>query len=140
MKRYLQEEKKQDWKLRLQIALSDGVWLYMEKEREMWQKVFPRKKIVALNNTLTGIEEMLSYESPLSKEALKVKYQIKERIILIFCARFESNYRRTDLLLETIRRLDKQKFGFVIIGAGKINLILVCLLMYMISEPFMILT
>ena len=119
VKRYLQEEKKPDWKLQLQIALSDGVWLYMEKEREMWQKVFPRKKIVALNNTLTGIEEMLSYESPLSKEALKVKYQIKERIILIFCARFESNYRRTDLLIETIRRLDKQKFGFIIIGAGK---------------------
>lgn len=119
VKRYLQEEKKPDWKLRLQIALSDGVWLYMEKEREMWQKIFPNKKIVALNNTLTGIEEMLSYESPLSKEELKAKYQIKERIILIFCARFESNYRRIDLLVETIRRLDKQKYGFIIIGAGK---------------------
>lgn len=119
IKRYLKEEKRPDWKLKLQISLSDGVWLYMEKEKIMWQKIFPQKKIVALNNTLTGVENMLRYTSPISKENLKSKYNIKEYIIFIFCARFESNYRRTDLLLETIKRLNKEKYGFIIIGAGK---------------------
>lgn len=119
IKRYLKEEKHPDWKLKLQIALSDGVWIYMEKEKKMWQKIFPTKKIVALNNTLTGVDEMVQYKSILSKEELKSKYKIKEDIIMIFCARFESNYRRTDLLLETIQKLNSKKFGFIIIGSGQ---------------------
>lgn len=119
VKRYLSEENKPDWKLKLQIALSDGVWIYMDKEKEMWQKIFPNKRIVSLNNTLTGVDEMLTYNPDLTKEELKKKYNITQKIILIFCARFESNYRRTDLLVETIKHLDKEKFGFIIIGAGK---------------------
>lgn len=119
IKRYLKEEKHPDWKLKLQIALSDGVWIYMEKEKTMWQKIFPTKKIIALNNTLTGLDEMVQYTSILSKEELKSKYKIKEEIILIFCARFESSYRRTDLLIDTIRNLNNKKFGFIIIGSGK---------------------
>lgn len=119
VKRYLKEEKHPDWKLRLQIALADGVWIYMEKEAEQWRKIFPRKPIVALNNTLSGAKEMTEYTSTSSKEVLKNKYEIKQHTILIFCARFENNYRRTDLLLETIKRLDAKEYGFVIIGAGK---------------------
>lgn len=119
VKRYLKEEIKPDWKLKLQIALADGVWLYMQKEANQWQQIFPKKKIVAINNTLTGVEEMLKYTPELSIKELKSKYNIKEEIILIFCARFESNYRRTDLLVETIKRLNKEKYGFIIIGAGK---------------------
>ena len=119
VKRYLKEEIKPDWKLKLQIALADGVWFYMEKEANQWKQIFPKKKITAINNTLSGVEEMIKYNPNISIQELKSQYNIKEKLILIFCARFESNYRRTDLLIETIKRLDKEKFGFIIIGAGK---------------------
>lgn len=119
VKRYLQEENKPDWKLKWQIALADGVWLYMQKELEQWKKFFPDKSMVALNNTLTGVKNMTEYAPTAGIDELKKKYGIKEEIILIFCARFESNYRRTDLLVETIKRLDKNKYGFIIIGKGK---------------------
>lgn len=119
VKRYLREEQKPDWKLKMMIALSDGVMFYTEKEADIWRKIFPDKKMVALNNTLTGTKEMTEYVSRKPKTELKKEYGIKESVILIFCARFESNYRRIDLLLETIQRLDKSRFGFIIIGAGK---------------------
>ena len=119
VKRYLQEEKKPDWKLKWQIALADGVWIYTEKEAEQWRKIFPDKPIAALNNTLTGAGEMTEYRPARSKAELKRKYKITQEIVLIFCARFESNYRRTDLLEEAIGRLDAGKYGFIIIGAGK---------------------
>lgn len=119
VKRYLTEEKKPDWKLRAQIALADGVWLYMQKELEQWKRIFPDKKMVALNNTLTGVSEMCNYMPEMSKDELKKKYRITQEVILIFCARFESSYRRTDLLVEAMKRLDKKLFGFVIIGKGK---------------------
>lgn len=119
VKRYLQEEKKPDWKLKWQIALADGVWIYTEKEAEQWRKIFPNKPIVALNNTLTGAGEMTEYRPVKSKKELKRKYKITQEIVLIFCARFENNYRRTDLLEEAIGRLDAGKYGFIIIGAGK---------------------
>lgn len=117
VKRYLKEEHRPDWKLRWQMALADGVWLYMQKELEQWRKVFPKKKMVALDNTLSGVHDMLAYRG--DKSALKEKYGIKEKTVLIFCARFESNYRRTDLLVEAMKRLDSKNFGFIIIGAGR---------------------
>ncbi len=119
VKRYLKEEKKPDWKLKWMISLADGVFFYTEKELNQWKSIFPQKKMVALNNTLSGAKEMTEYVPQISKEDLKAEYGIKERTILIFCARFESNYRRTDLLIETIEKLDKRRFGFIIIGAGK---------------------
>lgn len=119
VKRYMKESKNPDWKLKCMIALADGVWIYQEPEAKQWKKIFPNKPIVALNNTLTGIEEMLAYKPSLSVEELKCKYYIQQEIIFIFCARFESNYRRTDLLIETINNLDREKYGFIIIGAGK---------------------
>lgn len=61
VRRYLKEEKKPDWKLKWMMALADGVWLYMEKEKEQWQTLFPQKPMVALNNTLTGVDEMINY-------------------------------------------------------------------------------
>lgn len=119
VKRYLKEEKKQDWKLKLMITLADGVWLYMDKELRQWKQLFPKKKIVALGNTISGMKEILNYKPVISKETTKKIYGIPERFLLIFCARFTSPYRRIDLLLETIKRLDNQKFGFIIIGDGK---------------------
>lgn len=118
VKRYLKEEIKPDWKLKLMIYLADGVWLYMNKEAQQWKNIFPNKPIVSLNNTLSGTEEMISYTPNTSKAQLKSKYQIKEEIILIFCARFETGIRRVDLLLEAIQKIDNKKFGFIIIGEG----------------------
>lgn len=118
VKRYLQEERRLDWKLKWQIAIADGVWIYTEKEAKMWQSLFPRKPIVALYNTLSGVNEMVQYVPESSKIDLKRKYGITEEFILIFCARF-NQYRRVDLLLEVIRILPSSKYGFVIIGAGK---------------------
>lgn len=120
-KRYIKEQTKPNWKLKWMIFLSDGVWLYMDKEKNLWQKIFPKKKIVALNNSISGIENILSYAPVLSKEQLKNKYSITEKIIIIFCARFNSVYRRTDLLIEVIKRLDSHKFGFIIIGDGSMK-------------------
>ena len=97
VRRYLKEEKKPDWKLKWMMALADGVWLYMEKEKEQWQTLFPQKPMVALNNTLTGVDEMVNYKPELNKEDLKKKYDIQEEIVFIFCARFTAD-RRIDLL------------------------------------------
>lgn len=118
VRRYLKEEKKPDWKLKWMIALADGLWFYMDKEKEQWQKLFPQKPMVALNNTLTGVDEMVNYKPELNKEDLKKKYGIHEDIVFIFCARFTAN-RRIDLLLESLKHLDAKKYGFVIIGAGE---------------------
>lgn len=119
VKRYLKESVYPDWKLKCMIALADGVWVYQEPEAKQWKNIFPNKPIVALNNTLTGVEDMLVYKPLVSIEELKKKYNIKQKIVFVFCARFESNYRRTDLLVETIKNLDKEKYGFIIIGAGR---------------------
>ena len=145
VKRYLKESKKPDWKLKWQMALADGVWIYEEPEAKQWQAIFPKKPIVALNNTLTGVEEMLrtaelydtlryemeqnAYENPnVNKngnkkvdvlQEIKKKWGITQEVVLMFCARFENNYRRTDLLVEVIERLDARKYGFIIVGDGK---------------------
>lgn len=118
VKRYMAEEKKLDKKLKWMLWLADGAWLYTKKELALWKDVFPQKKMVALDNTISDIEKVLCYKSSDTKETLREKYNIKEQIIFIFCARFESSYRRVDLLLETIKRLNPNKYGFVIIGAG----------------------
>ncbi len=119
VKRYLKEEKSLDWKMKLMAKLSDGLWLYTEKERQLWAKVLPNKPMIALGNTISGIDDILKYHISEDKSIVKSRYDIKEDIILLFCARFESNYRRTDLLEETIKRVDNKKYGFVIIGDGK---------------------
>lgn len=132
VKRYLKESKKPDWKLKWQIALADGAWIYEEPEAEQWKKIFPQKPIVALNNTLSGVEEMLRTaelygnrkEDGLpftigSVQEIKKKWGITHEVVLVFCARFENNYRRVDLLVDAIERLDPKKYGFIIIGDGK---------------------
>ena len=73
--------------------------------------------MVALHNTLTGVDDMVRYVPKVSVEELKEKYGIYQKVVFIFCARFTAN-RRVDLLLETINHLDSNKYGFVIIGAG----------------------
>ena len=120
VKRYLKETKEPDWKLRWQIALADGVWIYEEPEAKQWQRIFPNKPIIALNNTLTGAEDMCEWSvSGDERKRIRSQWPIKQSIIFIFCARFDNDYRRPDLLIETIERLDAEKYGFIIIGEGK---------------------
>ena len=119
VKRYLQEEKKPSRWLRWQIALSDGAWIYMEKEAELWRRIFPQKPIVALNNSLSNVSMMLDNRPTVSKEVLRNKYGIGEETVFIYCARFGSPFRRVDLMEEMMKRLDKKKYVFIIIGDGK---------------------
>ena len=58
VKRYLREERQPDWKLKWQISLADGVWIYMEKEARIWKGLFLQKPIVALGNTISGMDKM----------------------------------------------------------------------------------
>lgn len=118
VKRYLMEEKKPNFLLKLMLFLSDGAWVYMPKEAKEWQKIFPNKDIVALNNTLSGVKDIVGYKPLHNKDELRKKYKIKEKRILLFCARFNNPFRRIDLLIETIEKLKKDTFGFVIIGDG----------------------
>jgi glycosyltransferase involved in cell wall biosynthesis len=121
VKRYLKEENKPSILLKWMIALSDGIWIYTNKEYQQWQNIFPNKPIVALNNTISGIERILNFKHQLSKTALKNKYKISQEICFIFCARFNNNYRRVDLLIDVIEKLDPDKFGFIIIGDGPVK-------------------
>lgn len=118
VKRYMQEERHLDWRLRLMVALSDGVWFYTEKELQLWRRLFPEKHMVALGNTISNVNDaLLKSSSP--KDELRLKHSIHQKVVLIFCARFENVYRRTDLLLDVIEHLDADRYGFVIIGEGR---------------------
>lgn len=117
VKRYLKEERRPDRLLRWMIALSDGAWIYMEKEARQWQRLFPRKPIVALKNTLSGAEAMTTYRPRDTIGELKAKYGIRQETVLLYCARFTPE-RRADLLTEAIAALDAERYAFVIIGGG----------------------
>lgn len=112
VKRYLKEEQKPNILLKFMAKFADVLWVYMEKEREQWIKIFPHKNIVALKNTISGIDKILKQPNT------KKNTNFKEEIILIFCARFTTPFRRSDLLLKVIEQLDSTKFGFIIIGDG----------------------
>ena len=99
--------------------LADHNWLYTEKEVEIWKKYINEKKLTSLNNTIY-IEEILN-EPLLDKIELKKKHNIATEVNFIFSARFTTSHRRTDLLLELIKRLDGTKYGFIIIGDGELK-------------------
>ncbi len=115
VKRYLDEFNKPSLLLKLMIYLCDGVWFYTNKEKEMWQVYFPDKKMVSLNNTV----QVVKYVNEKDKSVLKHKLNIYNEVIIIFCARFNTNFRRADILEKLICNLDPIKFGFIIIGSGK---------------------
>lgn len=118
VKRYLKEEKHPDWKLNWMLRLSDGAWIYMDKEAQVWKNKLPNKNIVSLSNTLTGVASIMNTNTIINKQSYKNKYGITEKRILLFCARFGNPYRRIDLLLKVIEKLNPTEFGFIIIGAG----------------------
>lgn len=119
VKRYIKESSHPDWKLKWQIAMADAVLLYQEPQAYQWKRLFPKKSIVSLNNTISDVNEILKTSTAIDKDCLRQKYSISQPVIFIFCARFENKYRRVDLLIETIEKLDSKKYGFIIIGSGK---------------------
>lgn len=118
IKRYLKEEKQPNILLRWMILLADKVWVYTSVQRDQWKLVFPDKQIVSLNNTISDVDELVMQENDILKFKLKEGLNISQEIIFIYCARFESTYRRTDLLEGIIQNLDSKKYGFIIIGEG----------------------
>lgn len=119
VKRYLQEQKRPSLLFRFMIGLSNGVWLYTEEEQKQWKKIFPHKSIVALNNTISGVEEVLATDySADERKALKEKHGICQEICFIYCARFDNPHRRFDLMIQTIEQLDSVRYGFIMIGEG----------------------
>lgn len=118
VKRYKLEKTKPSTLLRWMLILADTIWFYTEKEKQQWSNLFPKKNMKALGNTISGIDKIVSYDSKKNKKTLKEQYQIQQQICFIFCARFNNNFRRQDLLLDSIKRLDPYKYGFIIIGEG----------------------
>lgn len=121
IKRYLKEIRKPSLPLRLMLGLSNGAWIYTEPEAALWGDRFPRKPIRAINNTISGVTDILNNEISASKETLKAHFGITEPLCFIFCARFNNPFRRVDLLLETIAKLDGNTYGFIIIGDGALK-------------------
>lgn len=121
VKRYLNEEKDPSIFLQSMIRFADSVWLYTEKEMNQWKKLLPNKDILSLNNTISGVERILELNLPTEKAELKLKYNINSEFCFIFSARFNNPYRRTDLLIEIIKKSDPKKFGFIIIGDGNLK-------------------
>lgn len=118
VKRYIKEESRPNFFLKAMIALSDTTWLYTQREVSIWKTVLPNKEIISINNTLSGINDIINFNSNEVKLDVKSRYKIKEEFVLIFCARFNNEFRRIDLFLEVIDKLDSDRFGFIVIGDG----------------------
>lgn len=115
IKNYIEEEKKL---LPIRVVfhkLADYIWLYTEKEKEIWSKYIDKKKITALNNTI-DIESIVNLPK-LDKKLMKQKYKVHTKLNLIYCARFTAN-RRIDLMLKLIKVVENEDIGFIIIGEG----------------------
>ncbi len=118
VKRYLKQEKRLSPFLKMMIRFSDGVWVYTEKEKQLWNAAFPEKPIAALYNTISDADHLLALTTD-RKHLLKEKYGILQPLCFIFCARFDNPYRRPDLLIEVIEHLPPEKYAFIIVGDGK---------------------
>ncbi|WP_439583472.1 glycosyltransferase [Dyadobacter bucti] len=120
VKRFVKEEKKPDVLLKVMIMLADKVWFYTRHELKIWNGQRPGLSAVSLDNTISDVDEILTYEVE-DKDALKRLFNITQPRILIYCARFNEPGRRPDLLLQAVQNLDPEMFGFVIIGEGKLK-------------------
>jgi glycosyltransferase involved in cell wall biosynthesis len=120
VRRYSSEEKKLPLTLRWMIRLADGVWFYTDQEQQLWKKQLPSLKSVSLNNTISDVDQIVRQPVP-DQQAIRQRHGIKQTILFIFCARFNDPARRTDLLLQAIQQLDPARFGFIIVGEGKLK-------------------
>jgi len=118
VKRYIAEEKKPSVIMKLMVSLADSIWLYTDKEKKIWSEIFPEKNIIALNNTISDVERIVSYKPKENLADLRKKYAITHEKCFIFCARFNTPYRRVDLLEDIIIKLGVENYGFIIIGEG----------------------
>ncbi|WP_018620287.1 glycosyltransferase [Spirosoma luteum] len=114
---FLVEERKVSFLKKWLIVLSDEVWFYTNNELELWKKRLPTINAISLNNTISSVTDIMN-RPPLDKEKLKYKYGIKERIAIIYCARFNEEGRRVDLLEKLISMTCNQDIAYIIIGDG----------------------
>lgn len=118
IKRFLVEERKPSILLKLMISKADLVWFYTTNELDLWRKEIPTIKGISLNNTLSNIDSIVSHEKVENIDELKKKYKIIHNRIIIYCARFSTLYRRSDLLEGIIQLANSNSIGFIIIGDG----------------------
>ncbi|RDV11095.1 glycosyltransferase [Pontibacter diazotrophicus] len=121
IKRYIKEESKPNIFLKWMIGLSDGLWVYTDKEYYLWNKQFPKLSITSLGNTISNVEDIVKLSDEKNKRDLKLEFKIFQPRVLIYCARFNEPGRRVDLLLKLIENLDPEKYAFIIIGAGRLK-------------------
>jgi hypothetical protein len=116
--KYFKETEKIPLVKKVMYHLADGAWFYTGNEEKIWQNEIFNLKSVALNNT---VEVSLSNKSFSDSEIKKIKdgHKIKNKFNFIFCARFNNKNRHIELLNQIINKVDKNKFGFIIIGDGK---------------------
>jgi len=117
---YNEQVGKMPFMRRLMYRLADGAWFYTENEQAVWRNLLPNLKSVALGNTV-DVPLMKPVDTEESRLALKKQYGIKTDMNFIFCARFNNPNRRINLLVRLIERLDKSRFGFIIIGGGDLK-------------------
>lgn len=120
VRRYAREEKKLPFTLRWMIKMADGVWFYTDKEQQLWKRHIPSLRSVALNNTISEVDKIVRQPEP-DKKGIRSKHGMMQQVFFIFCARFNDPARRTDLLLQAIQKMDATRFGFIIIGDGKLK-------------------
>ncbi len=118
VRKYLKEEKKYPVSKKVFHSFANEIWVYTDKEKEILQQALQRKTIVSLNNTINSQNITILDDQ---KEIFKKKYKIKTEVNFIYCARFTKVQRRNDLLIEFIKKVDAQKFGFIIIGDGPLK-------------------
>ena len=116
--KYIEFEKKMPLSRKFMYRLADGAWFYTKKEQQLWQEIMPDLKSVALDNTISGVSDILKYQLPNDKQSLKDKHEIRADFNFIICTRFANLLRRMDLFVELAEQLDTKKYGFIVIGEG----------------------
>jgi len=123
IRRYEREQHNQLWLRKLFYKLAKNAWFYTPKELEIWKNELPDLNSISLNNTISGIDEIIDNSLPSAslKESLKNKYNIDSEINLIICTRFSKAERKTELLLNLLNRLNTSKYGLIVIGNGPLK-------------------
>jgi len=106
---------------KLMFLLSDCAWFYTATERAIWRNLLPSLKSVSLGNTISGVNRVLNLDIETNQTSLRDKYSITQKIVLIFCARFNTSHRRVDLLVRLLETLNPDKYGLIVIGDGAIK-------------------
>lgn len=95
---------------------ADGCVYYTEKEKIIWDKLYPKQKHYFINNSLF-VNNKCIYD----KSELREKYSIHQEIIFISSFRFTNRFRRLDVLENNIKSSNKRKYAFIIIGDGPLK-------------------